>query len=80
MARYRPKAWVIEAEQWFPGKNVPGVELRESQIEGEGFFPIVRTSVGWLHVAPGDYIVTDLAGNKVPWKPERFEAAFEIIP
>ncbi len=75
MARYRKKPIVIEAEQWFPGTEIDGVE----QTKATPRSALISTLEGPLHVSPGDWIITGVAGEKYPCKPDIFEATYEKV-
>ena len=70
MPKFRKRPIVIEAEQWFPGKAVDGVRY-------EGSRPTIITLEGSLIVSPGDWIITGVAGEKYPCKPDIFECTYE---
>jgi len=55
--KFRRRPQVVDAEQWFPGREVAGVIL-EAQKEGEAH-AFVLTARGKVQVKPGDWIVQD---------------------
>lgn len=57
MNKFRTRPSHVEAEQWFPGKGVPGVE----QVETGGLMRhCVTTRLGRkTPVYPGDWVVVD---------------------
>lgn len=73
MNKFRKKPVVIEAEQWFPGSNIRGVEYEG----GEDHRATIITLEGIMIVSPGDWIVTGIKGEKYAVKPEIFEATYE---
>lgn len=88
MAQYRKKPVVIEAEQWFPGREVAGVvplpehvRARMTSVErdGEGREAVafVDTLEGGHIVSAGDWIITGVKGERYPCKPDIFEATYE---
>lgn len=79
MAKYRKKPIVVEAEQWFPGKVVSGIpgNLRGNPMMTKHYF--IETLEGFLEVSAGDWIITGIAGEKYPCKPEIFEATYEPV-
>lgn len=92
MAKYRKKAIVIEAEQWFPGKYVLGVigynrtEKEEQHMSATGLFFTVPGGCGYMDtlegshiVSEGDWIITGVKGEKYPCKPDVFEATYELV-
>ena len=79
MHKYRKKPVVVEAEQWFPGKQVDGVvQIGVSGITGEPVYG-VHTLEGVMACAPGDYIITGVKGERYPCKPDIFEATYEPV-
>jgi len=72
MAKYVKKPIVVDAEQWFPGKEIDGVEYENDQA-------IIRTLEGPHLVSPGDWIITGIAGEKYPCKPDIFEKTYDIV-
>lgn len=75
MAKFRKKPIVVEAEQWFPGKEVEGIET-DPLAPG---FAYVETLEGWLSVKPGDWIITGIKGEKYPCAAEIFELTYEKV-
>lgn len=71
MKKYRKKPVVIEAEQWFPNKEIKGVRVL-------GSIARIETPEGDLEVSSGDYVITDTEGEKYPCKPDIFEKTYEI--
>lgn len=79
MAKYRKKPIVIEAEQWFPGKEIAGVENNWNNDPRMSGSYTIRTLEGHLNVSPGDWIITGVKGEKYPCKPDIFEATYEKV-
>ena len=80
MAKYRKKPIVIDAEQWFPGKEVDGVFTRLKNLNIDiDVNPYIDTPEGRMHVSPGDYIVTGIAGEKYPCKESIFIMTYEKV-
>lgn len=75
MDKFRKKPIVIEAEQWFPGKEIDGVYQCPYQPQ---LFRI-ETLEGELFVSPGDWIITGVNGEKYPCKPDIFEKTYEKV-
>ena len=73
-AKFRKLPVVIEAEKWFPGIRIEGVEER-----AKGAYAYIETLEGGLIVDEGDWIITGVAGEKYPCKPEIFEATYELV-
>jgi len=74
MAKFRKRPIIVEAEQWFPGIKVEGV-----QEKARGTYGYIKTLEGGHIVTPGDWIITGIAGEKYPCKPAIFEATHEPI-
>jgi hypothetical protein len=72
MARYLKKQVVVEAVQWFEHGDHPAV-LPEFGDESAGY---VDTPEGRLRVEPGDWIITGVAGEHYPCKPEIFQRLY----
>jgi len=73
MAHYRKKPLIVEAQQWFPGVDIPGVE-------GVGnAHGLIETLEGFLMVSPGDWVIRGTAGELHPCKPDIFEATYEPV-
>lgn len=82
MAKYRKKPVVVEAEQFFPSKTWPfGVDAisydNGDPTSWTGFR--IETPDGWVSVTPGDWIVTGVANDRYPCKPDIFEATYERV-
>jgi hypothetical protein len=72
MARYLKKPVVIEAVQWFRPGDHPAV-LVERTDDTVGY---IDTLEGRLRVEPGDWVITGVAGENYPCKPEIFEQLY----
>lgn len=86
MPRFRKRAVEVEAVQWFPGKDVPGVrgdrpgELCPChRVGGDHGRPHVLTAHGQIvHLSPGDWVVPEPNGEGFyPVKDDIFRANFE---
>jgi hypothetical protein len=81
--KFRKKPVVVEAEQWFPGKQVAGVGqfLFGSLPPGANAedYGYIETLEGGHRVDPGDWIITGVKGEKYPCKPDIFEATYERV-
>lgn len=73
--KFRKKPIVVEAEQWFPGKNIEGVRICPDRIR----MPCIVTLEGNLNVSPGDWIITGINGEKYPCKPDIFDKTYEMV-
>jgi len=87
VSKFRKRPVVIEAVQWFPkpelgefrkgeyvnhsvGKDEHGVEYLICEVG-------IRTLEGFMHIHPGDWIITGVKGEKYPCKPDIFAATYE---
>jgi hypothetical protein len=70
MARYLKKQLVVEAVQWFKHGDHPAVT---ADGDATGY---VDTPEGRLRVEPGDWIITGVAGENYPCKPDVFERLY----
>ena len=90
--RFRSKPVEIEAEQWFPGKDIPGVHSEECWTEighrsgqAQRFrqpdrFYVVTIHRQKVYLEPGDYVVTEPDGQHFyPVKPDIFTARWEPV-
>lgn len=83
MAKYRKKPVIVEAVQWFPDKEVPGVVATlpvGSPVTDHMIFPHVVTIHGQItSIVPGDWIITEPDGiHHYPCKPDIFAATYEL--
>lgn len=80
MTKFRKKPIVIEAEQWFPDKEVEGVftKLKNLDIDME-VNPYIDTPEGRMLVSAGDWIITGVNGEKYPCKPDIFDKTYEML-
>ena len=76
--KFRKKPIIIEAEQWFPGKEIDGVILT-TDIDITEPYPIIQTLEGEMWVREGDWIITGINGERYPCKPDIFEKTYEPI-
>jgi hypothetical protein len=72
MARYLKKQLVVEAVQWFKPGDHPAV-IPEGTSDASGY---VDTPEGRLRVDAGDWIITGVAGENYPCKPDVFERLY----
>lgn len=83
--KYRKKPVVIEAEQWWPGVEIDGVDVivagsfHPFLSEGEPICGNIDTLEGMMQVNPGDYVITGVKGEKYPCKPDIFNATYEAV-
>ena len=45
--------------------------------DGEDGF--IATKESWIHVSPGDWVITGVKGEKYPCKPDIFEMTYEAV-
>jgi hypothetical protein len=80
--KFRKKPVVVEATQWFEHGDHPAV-IREGTIEDyrgtTPDAPILQTLEGWVHIEPGDWIITGTAGELYPCKPHIFSEIYELV-
>ncbi len=83
MARFRKRSIIVVAEQWWPGKDIPGVQELVYDLADGSTAPacraVIETLEGPLIVNPGDWIITGVQGEQYPCKPEIFEATYEPV-
>lgn len=81
--KFRKKPVVVEAEQWFPEHPVEGVTFPAGE-HIENLYGtdrgMIQTPEGPHVVSPGDWIVTNMMGEKRPVKPDVFAATYEFVP
>lgn len=95
MAKFRKLPVVIEAVQWWKHGDHKAVERYLQTAEGiekstpemrvawGGYareFPGIETLEGVMRVTPGDWIITGIAGEHYPCKPDIFAATYEATP
>ena len=68
MGRYVKKPIVVEAVQWFRHGDHPAV-VADSGDDSVGY---IDTLEGRLRVEPGDWVITGVAGEHYPCKPDIF--------
>lgn len=89
MAKYRRKPKFVEAEQWFPGKEVKGVILDPAHnANSPNAAPVVIPDQWYVetihagqrcYLEPGDYILPEPDGiHFYPVKAAIFEAEHEL--
>lgn len=66
--KFRKKPIVIEAEQWFPGKEIDGV------ING-----IIETLEGCMKVSSGDWIIIGVEGERYCCKNSIFKKSYDPV-
>jgi hypothetical protein len=94
MAKYRRKPIIVEAEKYREGLEDgfdtmdiikhEGQELNLDELEclntdvGKKY-PYIRTLEGKHYIHKGSYIITGIAGERYPCKPDIFEATYEKV-
>jgi hypothetical protein len=68
MARYLKKQVVVDAVQWLKPGDHPAVTADPAD-EGAGY---IDTPEGRLRVEPRDWVITGIAGENYPCKPDIF--------
>jgi hypothetical protein len=71
MGRYKKKQVVVDATQWFRPGDHPAVIADADDATG-----YIDTPEGRLTVSPGDWIITGVAGENYPCKPEIFDKLY----
>lgn len=88
MTTYRSKPTTIEAEQWFPGLETPGVQNARGDklcgcvLTGGPTLPHVHTAHGDqpVQVQPGDWIIKEPVGDGYyPCKPDIFADRYHEV-
>jgi len=74
MARYLKKSLTVEAVQWFRHGDHPAV-LAGSAADPIGY---IDTPEGRLRVEAGDWIITGIAGENYPCKPDIFKQLYTL--
>lgn len=90
MAKYRKKPIIIEATQWFSGKDVSGVIIPEKIpltgtyidrfTDGEDRPHVITIHGQKAFLAEGDWILPEPDGiHFYPCKPDIFENTYELV-
>lgn len=77
MGKFQKRPVIVDAEQWFPGRDVDGVVERPPASPGKQPVGIVKTLEGDMIAQPGDWIITGVEGEKYPCKNEIFKKTYE---
>jgi hypothetical protein len=78
MAKFRKKPVVIEACQFFEGKE-PWPAGVVSDVKSSTGYAIDTLEGRALEVAEGDWIIIGVQGEKYPCKPDIFAATYEAV-
>jgi hypothetical protein len=73
--KFRKKPIIIEAEQWFHGKEIDGVENCSCQPE----LCYIETKEGKMYVSEGDWIITGVEGEIYCCKDSIFRKTYELV-
>jgi hypothetical protein len=82
MAKYRKRPVVIEATQFVHDHSGHGNhEAIGELVDGwkDADTPFIKTLEGELTVSNGDWIITGIAGERYPCKPDIFAATYEPV-
>jgi len=80
--KYRKKPFIIEATQWMGFEEGPHdldvvpFKQPEKWASGHGWIEAFK---GGHVVAPGDWIITGVKGEKHSCKPDIFDAIYELV-
>jgi len=78
MALYRKKPVVIEATRFFVFGDHPAVLADPRSPTGYAIHTLENTEIKH-EVTPGDWIITGVAGEVYPCKPEIFAATYDAV-
>lgn len=78
--KFRKKPIIIEAEQWFPGKNIDGVESETVYVIGCPIIQyFIRTLEGKMKVTSGDWIIIGVDGERYCCNDSIFKKTYEMV-
>ncbi len=84
MMKFRKKPVVIEANQWFKHGDHPEVTPIPNNMKD--FIPALEGATGYIDtlegghfVTKGDWIITGVAGEFYPCKPDIFDKTYEPL-
>lgn len=79
--KFRKKPIIVEAEQWFPEKEIEGII--NHIVYQNGIIPVyygtIKTLEGDMRVEFGDWIITGVNGEKYPCKPDIFQKTYDLV-
>lgn len=75
--KYIKKPIPIEAEQWFPGTPMEGVEEVILGDEVPKTVGRLQTLNGLVYIEPGEWVLTGVNDEKYPCKDDIFKATYE---
>lgn len=81
MPKFRKRPIVVEAEQWFPKKEIKEVYKEFIFHNGMNFKEkyFINTKQGPVQVNSGDWIIKGLDDEKYPCNPKIFEQVYEPV-
>ncbi len=79
--KYRKKPIVIEAEQWFSGKEIEGVENLSSDTESPNgyLYGYIKNPHCEMMICEGDWVLKDIDGYVYGCKSDIFEKTYELV-
>lgn len=81
MLKFRKLPVVIEAEQWFPGVKIEGVEQIDYDGAPMGVIHTLEDLKDTVHYgSPGDWVIIGVEGERYFCKPNIFTATYEPVP
>ncbi len=74
----------VEVNAWQYSFKTPEIEARKSDIcfrahNGVMGSPHIHTLEGMMEISDGDWIITGIAGERYPCKPDIFEKTYEPV-
>ena len=76
--RYRKRPLEVEAEQWFPGKQVPGVKLFPGEREIHAYVTTIQEQQ--IPIKAGEWVIQEGDGvHAYPCDPTVFEKIYEPV-
>lgn len=81
MARYLTRPTVVEAEQWYPGVDLPGVTVVGPGKTVELIAYVTTLERQWQYLQPGDWVVQEaLPGRAHKVSPDLFPLLYDPQP
>lgn len=78
--KFRKKPIIIEAEQWFPEKEIEGVQTHIEDVLGtKVLVASIVTLEGIMRVKNGDWVITGIKGEKYPCRDDIFRKTYEEV-
>ena len=79
MPRYRKRPHVVEAEQWWLGKQIEGLTEGVYMFGTTKYFGALLTEEGYQGVHEGDYVVTGVKGERYVCPKDVFDMSYEPV-